>query len=104
MSVAQVVVVSLERMLENVYELAGKWIGVDASEVSIRIGEQFAMNDPNPTDSLLKLNLSDEDLKSELVRRGIITDQVEISAPQQNPQQPQVPQEPNINELRDDEM
>jgi hypothetical protein len=104
MSVAQVVVVSLERMLENVYELAGKWIGVDASEVSIRIGEQFAMNDPNPTDSLLKLNLSDEDLKRELVRRGIITDQVEISASQQNPQQPQVPQEPNINELRDDEM
>jgi len=78
MSVIQTLIDSLERCLENAYELAGKWIGVDASGVRVRISDQFELNsDPNPTDSLLKLNLSDEDLKKELVRRGIITDSVD---------------------------
>jgi len=103
MSVAQVVVVSLERMLENVYELAGKWIGVDASEVSVNISPEFGIyDDPNPVDSLLKLGLSEEDLVSELKRRGLIGDQVNTVMPQAEEQQS--PKEPNINELRDDEM
>ena len=97
MSVVQTIIDSLERCLENAYELAGQWIGVDASDVKVRIGEEFALNDPNPTDSLLKLNLSDEDLRRELVRRGIITDMVSSVRP--SVEQNQTPVAPNNNNL-----
>ncbi len=90
MSVVQTIIDSLERALENVYELAGKWIGVDASGVKIRIASEFSLSDdPNPVDALLKLGLSEEDLLAELKRRGLITSVVESISPQtgEQPQQ-----------------
>jgi hypothetical protein len=77
MSVIQTMIDNLERALENAYEYAGKWIGVDASGVRVRIADEFSINDdPNPIDSLIKLGLSEQDLIAELKRRGIISDGV----------------------------
>lgn len=82
-SVIQTIIDSLERALENVYEIAGRWIGVDASNVSVRIADEFSLtDDPNPVDALLKLGLSEEDMLAELKRRGLITEGVQSISPQ----------------------
>lgn len=68
LSVIQLSLRSLEKMLEDAYELAGEWIGVDASKVSITIGEDLsAPVDPNPVTSLISLAESLGLKKSELI-------------------------------------
>lgn len=100
MSVIQTIVDSLERMLENTYELAGKWIGVDASDVVVNIAPAFDLDDdPNPIDSLLKLNLSDKDMLAEAKRRGLVAETVD----EINPQPEEATPQPNNNELGNDE-
>lgn len=78
LSMLQTMVMSLERALENAYQIAGKWIGVDASDVKVRISEEFNLpaDAANPVDDLLKMGLSEEDLISELKRRGIVSESV----------------------------
>jgi len=77
MSTVQTIIDSLERALEDAYELAGKWIGVDASGVNVNIGTELMRDDPNPIESLSKLGLSEQDLIAELKRRGLIAETVE---------------------------
>ena len=56
LSVIQLSLRSIERMLEKAYEIAGQWLGVDASEVSVTIGEDLSsVDDPNPVTSLIAL-------------------------------------------------
>lgn len=68
LSVIQLSLRSLEKMLEDAYALAGEWVGVDATDVSITIGEDLsAPVDPNPVTSLISLAESLGLTKSELI-------------------------------------
>ena len=84
MSTVQTIIDSLERALEDAYELAGKWIGVDASGVNVNIAPEFGIgNDfPNPAENLSALGLSEDDLLAELKRRGLVSEQVTSLDPQ----------------------
>lgn len=56
MSVLQMALRSVEQLIENAFNIAGEWIGVDASEVSVSIGDDMSIaNEPNPTNALLAL-------------------------------------------------
>ena len=90
LSMLQTMVLSLTRMLENCYELAGKWIGVDASGVSVTIGSEFSVPvSANPVDDLKALGLSDEDMLKEAKRRGILDQSVENISPKKKETSPQ---------------
>lgn len=79
LSVMQMGVRELEHSLEKMFEIAGEWMGVDASEVKVTIGDDLAINanEANPIDELLKLGLDDEDLLFEIKRRGTVSGNVE---------------------------
>lgn len=83
LSVIQIALRNLETLLENLYRTAGELIGVDASLVSVTIGADLNMvQDPNPTDALLKLRelgLSEEVILAEAQRRGLLAEYVKIS-------------------------
>lgn len=56
LSILQITLRNIETMLENFYLIAGKYIGVDASAVSVSIGADLNTPDePNPTMALLQL-------------------------------------------------
>lgn len=56
MSVLQMALRSVEQLIENAYVIAGDWIGVDASEVSVTIGDDLSVaNEPNPSNALVAL-------------------------------------------------
>lgn len=79
LSTLQTMVVSLERALENAFILAGRWIGVDASDVSVSISDEFSVPvEANPVDDLHNIYergmISEEQLHFELRRRGILSD------------------------------
>lgn len=93
LSMLQTMLISLERMLEDSIEIAGKWIGVDASDVRVRISDETQLpTEPNPVDDLIKLydggHISKEKFNHELKRRGVLSDIVdnegEFAEPQEN--------------------
>lgn len=80
MSIMQTMIDSLETMLEDSYRMAGEWIGVDASNVKVKIADEFSLrnDDPNPMDALQRLNLKPEQLLAEVKRRGMVSKEVTI--------------------------
>lgn len=79
MSLMQLTLRSMTRMIEEAYRIAGDWIGVDASGVRVSIGEAMP-HDPNPMSSstlLAELPLTEEQVFHELKRRGLIDPQTE---------------------------
>ena len=77
LSVMQSIIRDLEHSLERAFHLAGEWLGVDASNVKVAIGEDLSLPvEANPGDGLEELGLSDEDLLAEMKRRGILSDKV----------------------------
>ena len=53
LSTIQLVVRNIEQMVENAIKIAGEWIGVDASDVSVSIGSDLTLkDDPNPVNAL----------------------------------------------------
>jgi len=92
MSIFQVILRNLESALEQSIKIAGDWLGVDASEVNVIIGDDLSLpTQANPVDDLMKLGLVDEAMLKELKRRGLVSDSVEVSdfekkeEPEQNP-------------------
>lgn len=82
MSIMQTMIDSLETMLQDVYRVAGEWIGVDASNVKVKIAEEFTLrnDDPNPVDALERAGLTPEAMLEELKRRNIVSKDTTIDA------------------------
>lgn len=84
LSVLQIALRSVEQMLENLYEMAGEIIGVDASNVSVSIGDDLSVsNEPNPTNALIALMntglMSEEQAVEEAKRMGILSSYFRLS-------------------------
>lgn len=84
MSVLQMVLRGIENSLERSYKIAGEWLGVDASNVSIAIGDDLSIaNEPNPTIALIALRdsglLTDEQVVEEAKRQGILSSYFKLS-------------------------
>jgi hypothetical protein len=78
MSTLQLALRSVEQAIEQLYIMAGDWIGVDASEVKVSIGEDMSVaNEPNPTAALKVLMdtglLTDQQVVEEAKRQGILS-------------------------------
>lgn len=81
MSTIQIVVRSIEQQLKQVYVTAAKYMDIPEEEVekiTVTINDASTLpNDPNPTDSVLKLlqsfGLTEEQVLRELKRRGIVS-------------------------------
>ena len=89
LSVMQLAVRELEHSIEKAIQTAGDWLGVDASEVSVSVGDDLSVNggEANPIDELQKLGLDEDDLLKELKRRSILSDSVQSihnDMPEQN--------------------
>lgn len=77
MSTLQLALRSVENMVEQLYKIAGDWIGVDASNVVCSIGEDMSVaNEPNPTNALKTLLdtglLTDKQVVESAKRQGIL--------------------------------
>lgn len=84
MSVLQLTLRSIEQMLEQAYMLAGEWMGIDASDVSISIGDDLSViSEPNPTNALIALGqtglLTEEQIVDEAKRQGILSSYFKLS-------------------------
>lgn len=78
MSTLQLTLRSVEQMVEQLYMIAGDWMGVDATEVSVSIGDDLSVaNEPNPTNALIALIdsglITDEQAVEEAKRQGILS-------------------------------
>lgn len=79
LSILQLTLRSIEQLLERQYMIAGEWLGVDASEVSVSIGEDMSSaNEPNPTNALVTFYketglLTEDQLVQEAQRQGILS-------------------------------
>ena len=78
MSVLQMALRSTEQAIEHIYQIAGDWLGVDASDVHVSIGEDMSVaNEPNPTNALITLLnsglITDEQAVEEAKRQGILS-------------------------------
>jgi hypothetical protein len=104
MSVFQVVLRNMEHGLEEAIKIAGDWMGVSTEGVTVTIGEDLSLPvEPNPVESLMQLNLSEEDLLKELKRRSLISPSVEnVSFKDSNAENQQLPTMPI--ERPDDEL
>ena len=80
MSLMQLTLRSTAHMLKKFYEIAGDWLGIDASGVEITIGDDLSLpNSPNPVPEMVMLvglmqdlGFSRDDIIAEIKRRGII--------------------------------
>jgi len=84
MSTLQLALRSVEQAIERLYMIAGEWIGVDASEVKVSIGEDMSIvNEPNPTAALATLLqtglLTDQQIVEEAKRQGILSSYFKLS-------------------------
>lgn len=78
MSVLQMSLRSVEQAIEHLYQIAGDWLGVDASDVHVAIGDDMSVaNEPNPTNALIALLdsglITDEQAVEEAKRQGILS-------------------------------
>jgi hypothetical protein len=77
MSIFQVILRNLESAIEQSIKIAGEWIGVDATNVQVIVGDDLsAATFPNPVDDLLKMNLTLEAQLKEMKRRGMVSDSI----------------------------
>lgn len=95
MSTLQLTLRSIEQMLEQAYFIAGEWLGVDASEVSISIGDDLSVvTEPNPTNALIALKdsglLTDEQVIDEAKRQGILSSYFKLSPDRPSENEPEV--------------
>jgi hypothetical protein len=87
LTLMQLTVRSTARMLEDAIMIAGDWIGVDASNVRVSIGDDLTMPiEPNPmaaaaqlVEIMIGLGFTTEDAVNELKRRGIIAGNVDYT-------------------------
>ncbi len=85
MSTLQLTLRSVEQMLEQLYVMAGHWLGIDATKVSVSIGDDLSVaNEPNPTNALIALVdsglITDEQAIEEGKRQGILSSYFTLSA------------------------
>jgi len=79
MSILQLALRSIEQSIERLYRIAGDWLGVDASEVKVSIGDDMSLvSDPNPVNSLISFYketgvLTEDQLVEEAQRQGILS-------------------------------
>ena len=84
LSTLQLVIRSVEKALENAYELAGQWLGVDTEGIEVSIGDELGIaNEPNPTNALVTLLntglITDQQAVDEAKRQGILSSYFELS-------------------------
>lgn len=113
LSTLQITIRSVEQMIEQLYFIAGQWLGVDASGVSASIGDDMSVaNEPNPTSALLLMVesglMTDEQAIQEAKRQGILSSYFELSADRPRAQEPEepvgeVPEEENDENLEEEE-
>jgi len=75
---------SVEQLIENAYVIAGDWLNIDVSDISVSIGDDLSVaNEPNPTNALIALVASglitDEQAVQEAKRQGILSSYFELS-------------------------
>ena len=78
MSILQMTLRGIEQAIEQCYITAGAFLGVDATGVSVTIGDDLSIaNEPNPTAALILLKqsglLTEEQLVEEAKRQGILS-------------------------------
>ncbi|AHX01198.1 putative structural protein [Nitrincola phage 1M3-16] len=83
MSILQMTLRSIEQMVEEMYRLMGIMMGVDASNVSVSIGDDLSIaNEPNPAAALKIIKelglLTDEQLVEEAKRQGILSSYLKL--------------------------
>lgn len=89
MSVLQLTLRSVEQMLEQAYQIAGEWLGIDASSVSVSIGDDLSQaSEPNPTAALIQLKdsglLTDQQIVEEAKRQGILSSYFKLNPDRPN--------------------
>lgn len=94
LSTLQITIRSVEQMIEQLFFIAGQWLGVDASDVSVSIGDDMSVaNEPNPTNALLAMVesglMTDEQAVQEAKRQGILSSYFELSADRPRAQEPE---------------
>ena len=92
MSTLQMTLRSVEQVLEQMYQIMGELIGVDASNVSVSIGDDLSIaREPNPTAALRILQdmglLTDEQLLDEAKRQGILSSYMKLDPDRPNAQE-----------------
>ena len=92
MSTLQMTLRSVEQVLEQMYQIMGELIGVDASNVSVSIGDDLSIaREPNPTAALRILQdmglLTDEQLLDEAKRQGILSSYMKLDPERPNAQE-----------------
>lgn len=102
MSLLQLSIRSTARMLEDAFMIAGLWLGIDASEVKVSIGDDMSLpNEPNPTAAWMAMKdgpITEEEWFNEGKRRGIIRSDVKFVANQSTEPEPVVVKEDNGDE------
>lgn len=78
MSTLQIALRSVENAIESLYEIAGDYLDIDASMVSVSIGDDLSVvNEPNPTNALIALKetglLTSEQVVEQAKRQGILS-------------------------------
>ena len=84
MSTLQMSLKSVEQVIQQLYEIAGDWLGIDASGVSVSVGDDLSIaNEPNPTNALVTLLetglLTDSQVVEEAKRQGILSSYFTLS-------------------------
>ena len=106
MSILQMALRGIENMIEKSYIIAGEWLGVDASEVTVSIGDDMSVaNEPNPTSALIALKdsglLTDEQLIQEAKRTGVLSSYMKLD-PNRPAAKKQQAEEQEVEEQEDD--
>lgn len=95
MSILQMTLRGIEQAIEQCYVAAGAYLGIDASTVSVTIGDDLSTaNEPNPTAALIQLKasglLTDEQLVEEAKRQGILSSYFKLSEERPNLTNPEI--------------
>ena len=104
LSTLQLTLRSVERAIEVAYQMAGEWIGVDAEDVQVSIGDDLSIaNEPNPTNALVTLLdsglITDQQAADEAKRQGILSSYFKLSPDRPSAQEPR-----NMDDAEVDEM
>lgn len=99
LSTLQLTLRSVEQAVEEAYRLAGEWLGIDASGVSVSIGDDLSVvREPNPTNALLAMLesglMTEDQVVEEGKRQGIISSYFKL-----DPNRPRLSENENEQEM-----
>ena len=91
-SLLQLMINNVETGIEVAYKIAGDWIDIDVSDVSVTIGDNLDTSDsssPNLYDILIQRlidegSITSEQIVAELKRRGVLSDRFKVEESENN--------------------